>query len=37
VPVTLTFEDKAGKRQTVEVKAPVRALTAPAPEPAQKR
>jgi copper(I)-binding protein len=36
VPVTLTFEDKAGKRQTVEVKAPVRALTAPAPEPAHK-
>jgi copper(I)-binding protein len=31
VPVTLTFEDKAGKKQTVEVKAPVRALTAPAP------
>jgi copper(I)-binding protein len=31
VPVTLTFEDKAGKRQTVEVKVPVRALTAPAP------
>jgi hypothetical protein len=31
VPVTLTFEDKAGRKQTVEVKAPVRALTAPAP------
>jgi copper(I)-binding protein len=31
VPVTLTFEDKAGKRQAVEVKVPVRALTAPAP------
>ena len=30
VPLTLTFEDKAGKKQTVEVKAPVRALTAPA-------
>jgi copper(I)-binding protein len=30
VPLTLTFEDKAGKRQSVEVKAPVRALTAPA-------
>ena len=28
VPVTLTFEDKAGKKQTVEVKAPVRALAA---------
>ena len=26
VPVTLTFEDKAGRKQTVEVKAPVRAL-----------
>ncbi len=31
VPLTLTFEDKAGKKQTVEVKAPVRALTAGAP------
>jgi hypothetical protein len=30
VPVTLTFEDKSGKRQAVEVKAPVRALTTPA-------
>ena len=28
VPLTLTFEDQAGKKQTVEVKAPVRALTA---------
>ena len=28
VPVTLTFEDKAGKKTTVEVKAPVKALTA---------
>ena len=28
VPLTLTFEDKAGKKQTVEVNAPVRALTA---------
>ena len=28
VPVTLTFEDKAGKKQTVEVKAPVRPLAA---------
>lgn len=26
VPVTLVFEDKAGKRETVEVNAPVRAL-----------
>jgi periplasmic copper chaperone A len=26
VPMTLTFEDKAGARQTVEVRAPVRAL-----------
>jgi hypothetical protein len=31
VPVTLTFEDKAGKKQSVDVNAPVRALTAPAP------
>lgn len=30
VPLTLSFEDKAGKKQTVEVKALVRALTAPA-------
>jgi copper(I)-binding protein len=28
VPVTLTVETKDGKRQTVEVKAPVKALTA---------
>jgi periplasmic copper chaperone A len=28
VPLTLTFEDKAGKKQSVEVKASVRALTA---------
>ena len=26
VPVTLTFEDKAGAKQTIEVKAPVRSL-----------
>jgi len=35
VPLKLTFEDKSGKRQTVEVKAPVRSLTtgsAPAPK-----
>ena len=30
VPITLTFEDAAGKRQAVEIKAPVRPLTAPA-------
>ena len=36
VPVTLTFEDKAGKRQAVEVRAPVRALTAPAKDATQK-
>jgi hypothetical protein len=35
VPVTLTFEDKAGKKQTVEVKAPVRPLAAGS-SPAQK-
>jgi len=28
VPITLTFEDAAGKRQTVEIKAPVKPLTA---------
>jgi periplasmic copper chaperone A len=28
VPVTLTFEDKAGRKTTLEVKVPVRALTA---------
>jgi hypothetical protein len=27
VPIALTFEDAAGKRQTIEVKAPVRPLT----------
>lgn len=31
VPLTLVFEDKAGKRETVEIKAEVRALGAPAP------
>ena len=31
VPITLTFEGRDGKRQTVEVKAPVRPLTAPVP------
>ncbi len=36
VPVTLTFEDKAGRKTTVEIKAPVRALTAGAmPMPRQ--
>ncbi len=30
VPLTLVFEDRAGKRETVEVKAEVRALGAPA-------
>ena len=33
VPVTLTFKAKDGKTQTVEVKAPVRALTAGAKAP----
>jgi periplasmic copper chaperone A len=28
VPITLTFEDVAGRRQAVEIKAPVKALTA---------
>jgi len=36
VPVTLTFEDKAGKRFTADVKAPVRALTASASMPSMK-
>ena len=31
VPLKLTFEDKGGKKQTVEVKAVVRPLTAAAP------
>jgi len=36
VPITLTFEDKAGKRTSVEVKAVVRPLaTAPAKHPHQ--
>ena len=30
VPLTLTFEDADGKRETVQVQAPVRALAAPA-------
>ena len=36
VPMTLTFQDKAGKRFTVDVDAPVRALTAPAAPAAHK-
>lgn len=36
VPVTLTFEDKAGRKTTVEVKAPVKALNAKAGDPAHK-
>jgi copper(I)-binding protein len=32
VPITLTFEDRAGKRSTVEVKAPVRRLGDGAPK-----
>jgi copper(I)-binding protein len=36
VPVTLTFEDKAGKKSTIEVKAPVRALTAGGMAPGSK-
>jgi periplasmic copper chaperone A len=32
VPIALTFEGKDGKRETVEVKAEVRALTAGAPK-----
>jgi copper(I)-binding protein len=35
VPLTLTIEDKAGKKSTVEVKAAVRALTASDPPPAK--
>ena len=31
VPLTLTFRDKAGKTSAVEVRAPVKSLTAPAP------
>ena len=32
VPVTLTFADRTGKKTVIEVNAPVRALTAPAPK-----
>jgi len=31
VPLTLVIEDRDGKRETLEVKAPVRALGAPEP------
>ena len=34
VPITLTFEDAAGKRQSVEIRAPVRPLTAVPPSKA---
>jgi|Laugresu1bdmlbsd_1035121.scaffolds.fasta_scaffold02986_7 hypothetical protein len=34
VPLTLTFETKDGKRQTLEVKAPARNMNAPAHAPA---
>jgi copper(I)-binding protein len=37
VPLTLTFEDRSGARQTVEVKAPVRALNAAMPAKDEKR
>jgi copper(I)-binding protein len=33
VPITLTFEDAAGKRQSVEIKAPVKPLTADTRKP----
>jgi len=36
VPLQLTFEDKAGKKSTVEVKAQVKALTTSG-APAQKK
>ena len=36
VPLQLTFEDKAGKKQTLEVKAQVKALTASGTAPAPK-
>ncbi|MBT9456060.1 MAG: copper chaperone PCu(A)C [Burkholderiaceae bacterium] len=37
VPLTLVFEDKAGKRETVEVRAEVRALSAAAAKPMEHR
>jgi copper(I)-binding protein len=36
VPVTLTIVDAAGKKQTIEVKATVKALTTPSGEPQHK-
>ena len=33
VPITLTFEDASGKRQSVEIKAPVKPLTADTRKP----
>lgn len=33
IPITLTFEDRAGKRFTVDVQAPVRSLTASGAHP----
>lgn len=33
VPLTLTFEDKAGKKATVDVKATVKGLGSPSPAP----
>ena len=36
VPLQLTFEDKAGKKSTVEVKAAVKSLTAGGTAPAPK-
>jgi copper(I)-binding protein len=36
VPITLTIEDKAGKRTNVEVRAPVRPLTSSGDMPAKK-
>ena len=35
VPITLTFEDKAGKKSTLVVKAQVRNVAAPAPTPSR--
>jgi hypothetical protein len=37
VPLQLTFEDKAGKKQTLEVKAQVKALTTTGTAPAPKQ
>ena len=37
VPLQLTFEDKAGKKQTLEVKAQVKALTTTGKAPAPKQ